>query len=77
MLSQIPSVSASVAIAVMKKYSNMVSLIEELKENPQALDDIYIETKQGKQRKISKTSQGNIYNFLIPDVKTEISVNTA
>lgn len=77
MLSQIPSVSASVAIAVMNKYSNMVSLIEELKENPQALDDIYIETKQGKQRKISKTSQANIYNFLIPDVKTEISVNTA
>ena len=77
MLSQIPSVSSSVAMAVMKKYSNMVSLIEELKQNPHALDDIYIETKQGKQRKISKTSQANIYNFLIPDVKTELSVNTA
>jgi len=76
MLSQIPSVSSSVAIAVMKKYSNMVTLIEELKENQHALDDIYIETKQGKQRKISKTSQANIYNFLIPDVKTELSVNT-
>ena len=77
MLSQIPSVSSSVAIAVMKKYSNMLTLIDELKENQHALDDIYIETKQGKQRKISKTSQANIYNFLIPDVNTEISVNTA
>ena len=77
MLSQIPSVSSSIAIAVINKYSNIVTLTKELEKNQHALEDIYIETKQGKQRKISKTSQANIYNFLLPNTEPEISVNTA
>jgi ERCC4-type nuclease len=77
MLSQIPSVSSSVAIAVMKKYDNIITLIKELEINQYALTDIYTETKQGKQRKISKTSQTNIYKFLLPNTESEISVNTA
>ena len=77
MLSQIPSVSSSIAIAVMKKYNNIITLIKELEINQHALTDIYTETKQGKQRKISKTSQTNIYNFLLPNTESEISVNTA
>ena len=77
MLSQIPSVSSSIAIAVMKKYNNIITLIKELEINQHALTDIYTETKQGKQRKISKTSQTNIYNFLLPNTESEISVNTS
>ena len=77
MLSQIPSVSSSIAIAVMKKYNNIITLIKELEINQYALTDIYTETKQGKQRKIFKTSQTNIYNFLLPNTESEISVNTA
>ena len=77
MLSQIPGVSTAVAVAVMDKYTNICHLIQILGENQHALSEIYTVTKQGKQRKISKTSQANIYNFLLPNVQKEISVNTA
>jgi len=77
MLSQIPGVSSAVALAVMDKYSNIYQLINIIEKDQHALSDIYTTTKQGKQRKISKTSQVNIYNFLLPNVPKEISVNTA
>lgn len=77
MLSQIPGVSKSVALAVMDKYQNIYKLLKKLEEDQHALKDIFTTTKNGKQRKISKTSQSNIYNFLIPSAQNEISVNTA
>jgi len=61
----------------MDKFTNICHLIKILEENQHALSEIYTVTKQGKQRKISKTSQANIYNFLLPNVQKEISVNTA
>ena len=77
MLSQIPGVSTAVSVAVMNKYTTICQLIKILEEDQHALSEIYTVTKQGKQRKISKTSQANIYNFLLPNVQKEISVNTA
>ena len=65
MLSQIPSVSATTANAIIKEYGSLKCLIKELEENKDILSKIYTETKAGKKRKISKTSQDNIYNFLI------------
>ena len=76
MLSQIPKVSTATALAVMKEYKNIGKLIDELKQNPKVLNNITIETKTGKNRKISSTSISNIYNYLISNSLAEISVNT-
>ena len=75
MLSQIPRVRSTIAIAVMEKYNTIYELIIELKENPKILEDIKLETN-GKFRKISKTATSKIYNFLIPNSNPVISVNT-
>ena len=76
MLSQIPKVSTAIALAVMKEYKTIEKLIDVLKTNPKVLNNITIETKTGKNRKISNTSISNIYNYLISDSLAEISVNT-
>tara|TARA_Y100000996_G_C22423765_1_gene602591 strand:+ start:53 stop:814 length:762 start_codon:yes stop_codon:yes gene_type:complete len=64
MLSQIPSVSAASAIQIMQRYDNICTLIEALKTNKTALNDIILETKGGKQRRISKTAIANVYKYL-------------
>jgi ERCC4-type nuclease len=74
MLSQIPRVSSTIAIAIMEKYHTMYNLIIELNKNPKMLENIKLETN-GKFRKISKTAISNIYNFLIPNSNPDISVN--
>ena len=76
MISQIPRVSPTVALIIMKEYKTIGMLINALKENPKVLDNIMIETKGGKSRKISKTSTANIYNYLLPNSQSEISVIT-
>ena len=75
MLSQIPRVSSTIAIAIMEQHHTLYNLIIELNKNPKILEDIKLETN-GKFRKISKTATSNIYNFLIPDSNPNISVNT-
>ena len=65
MLSQIPGVSTASATAIMKEYKTMDNLITSMKENINALDNIYISTKNDKLRKISKTSIVNIYEYLL------------
>tara|TARA_Y100000768_G_scaffold387825_1_gene380484 strand:- start:2799 stop:3599 length:801 start_codon:yes stop_codon:yes gene_type:complete len=74
MLMQIPKVSSSIAIAIMKIYSNIYNLIIALEQNPNLLDDISF-VHNNKNRKIPKTTQGNIYNFLIPNSTPVIKVN--
>ena len=76
MLSQIPRVSPTIALIIMEKYKTIGILIDALKKNHKVLDDIMMETKGGKFRKISKTSTANIYNYLIPNINSEISVIT-
>ena len=76
MLSQIPNVSSAIALSVMKEHETIGKLIEALRENSKILENITIETKGGKLRKISKTSTANIYNYLLPDSQCEISVVT-
>ena len=67
MLSQIPSVSTASAAAIMKDYKTIDKLLIAIKENSNALDNIYITTKSDKTRKISKTCIVNIYKYLIGD----------
>ena len=65
MLSQIPNVSINVATKLVEKYGNLKTLISNLENNPNLLDDFKIEGKEGKFRKINKTCISNIYKYLI------------
>ena len=65
MLTQIPGISANVAIAVMKKYGTIKNLIETLRETAietSPLKEIVIGDSA---RKLNKTNIANIYIFLM------------
>jgi ERCC4-type nuclease len=63
-LCQIPGISSVTAITIMKHFQGFPNLIDQLKENPNCLDSIVIETN-GKTRKINKSSIENIRKFLL------------
>jgi ERCC4-type nuclease len=63
-LCQIPGISSVTAITIMKHFQGFPNLIDQLKENPNCLDSIVIETN-GKIRKINKSSIENIRKFLL------------
>jgi ERCC4-type nuclease len=63
-LSQIPGISAITAIAIMKKFSRFPKLMNELKENPDCLNDITTDSN-GKIRKISKSCIENIKKYFL------------
>ena len=65
MLSQIPSVSSSVSIVVMIKYKTIQNLINCLNSDKTCLNCLTTNDKNGKARKISKTSISNIIKFLV------------
>jgi len=65
MLCQIPGISSTNAIAIMKHFSSLSDLIDKLKTNPDCLDDIRIESN-GKSRKIGKNCVEGIRNYLLP-----------
>lgn len=62
-LCQIPGVSSTIAIEIMKKYKTINSLIYDINNNPNCLDELKTTDKNGKQRKISKTAISTIINF--------------
>ncbi len=62
-LCQIPGISSSNAIALMKNYGSFKMFYETIKEKPELLEGLTIETN-GKQRKISKTIINNIKTYL-------------
>jgi ERCC4-type nuclease len=64
LLCQIPSISSTTALAIMKEYSSFPEFLKELYSNPNCLDNIVYETN-GKTRKISKNSVANIKKFLL------------
>jgi ERCC4-type nuclease len=73
MLSQIPGVSANVAIAVMKKFGTLQNLIESLKNTEEIglpLKDITLpnEDLTKKPRKLNKTNIANIYMYLLQKI---------
>uniref|UniRef100_A0A6C0JH89 ERCC4 domain-containing protein n=1 Tax=viral metagenome TaxID=1070528 RepID=A0A6C0JH89_9ZZZZ len=74
MLSQIPGVSTASATVIMNKYKNIDILIDALRKNEKALNDITTLTKSGKPRKITKTCCSNVYNYLISDSVKSIDV---
>lgn len=64
-LCQIPSISSTTAIAIMKEFKNIDTLIQKLKEDQNCLNEITYETEKKQKRKISKTSIKNIIEFLL------------
>ena len=66
-LSQIPGISSVTAVAIMKHFTSISNLIDELKMNPVRLENIQYETN-GKLRKINRTCIQNIITYLIPPV---------
>ena len=66
MLSQIPNVSVPTAISIMKQYKTISSLITSLQNDEHCLDTIKNESgKEGKERKINKTSISSIIKYLL------------
>jgi len=63
-LCQIPGISSTSAIAIMKQFNSFLHLIESIKEDPKCMDQITYETN-GKSRKVSKTSIENIKKYLL------------
>ena len=64
-LCQIPSISSTTAVVIMKEFKNIDTLIQKLKEDQNCLDNLTYETEKKQKRKISKTSIKNIIEFLL------------
>ena len=63
-LSQIPGISSTTAIVIMNGFDDFSSFYEEIKNNPDFLQNIQYENK-GKPRKLNKTCIENINKFLL------------
>lgn len=64
MLCQIPGISSTIAIAIMKNYNSFYELINDVNSNSNCLNNLCTTDKNGKQRKISKTAILSIIEFL-------------
>ena len=69
MLCQIPGISSTNAIAIMKHFSSLSDLIDKMKLDKSCLDEIRIENN-GKSRKIGKNCIDGIRNYLLPATLT-------
>lgn len=63
-LCQIPGISSVTAIAIMKKFTNFPTLMDELNKNPNCLENFTCENS-GKSRKISKSCIESIRRYLL------------
>lgn len=76
MLMQIPNVSQQTAAIIIDKFKTLNNVIKVLEKDNSVLNDLYITTKNGSKRKISKTACDNIYKFLVSMTDSTIFVNT-
>ena len=63
MLSQIPGVSSTSAIAILKDFDNFSQFMKKINESTEFLNEITTETK-GKKRKLSKNTVKKIIDYL-------------
>lgn len=66
MLSQIPGISSTIAIALMEKFGTLQNLVIKINENNQCLKDLSYTSGKGQTRKINKTALNNIITYLKP-----------
>ena len=64
MLCQIPGISSTSAVAVMKEFKTVKNLIEKVNESEACLKDISYVNAKGQTRKINKTVIANIIKYL-------------
>lgn len=64
MLVQIPEVSVASAQAIMSRYKTIDNLVETLKRDRNALNDITVMNKSSKPRKLTKNCLNNVYTYL-------------
>jgi ERCC4-type nuclease len=64
MLCQIPGISSTISMAIMKNYSSFRELMNSVNTDPHCLDNLCTTDKNGKQRKISKSAISTIIEFL-------------
>ena len=64
MLCQIPGISSTTAIEIMKQFKSLPALVMALKENPDCMKGISYCNAKGQNRKINKTAIETIKNFL-------------
>jgi ERCC4-type nuclease len=65
LLCQIPGISSTTALAIMKNFTSFAHLMDEIKTNPGCLDNLTCESN-GKTRKISKKCLESIVSYLRP-----------
>lgn len=71
MLSQIPGISSTTAIALMEKFKTFQNLVIKINENEHCLKDLSYTNSKGQTRKINKTALNNILTYLKPKVSEE------
>jgi crossover junction endonuclease MUS81 len=76
MLSQIPGVSSTIAIALMKKFDTLQNLVMKINENNQCLKDLSYTSEKGQTRKINKTALNNIITYLKPNINEKECTTT-
>jgi len=64
-LCQIPGISSVSAISIMKNFNSFSHFMDELRTNPQCIDNIMVETTARKPRKINKNILESIREFLL------------
>ena len=65
-LSQIPGISHVSAKAILTKFGTFINLIDDLRNQPDCLDDIYcVDEKTNKKRKLSKLCKENLMKYIL------------
>jgi ERCC4-type nuclease len=66
MLSQIPNVSATIALHIMEIYKTLPALIDAIRADPACLEGLTAPNKSGKIVKLNKTALARIVEWLLP-----------
>jgi ERCC4-type nuclease len=64
MLCQIPTISSTIAIALMNEYKTFYNLTNEIMDNPQAIYNLKYPCQNGKERRIPKSAVDNLIKYL-------------
>ena len=64
-LNQIPGISSTTSLAIMKKFGSLYNLLVTLKNDKNCLDGMTYDSKSGESRRISKTCIRNIVQYLM------------
>lgn len=75
-LSQIPGVSTSTSMLLMKEFGSLYNLLDALKKDGNCLDNLSYTLESGVKRRVSKTSIRNISQYLLYQKSNIIKIET-